>query len=258
METEAEATNRAIQLSRVAGSPLYVVHVSCQPSVEPIALAREKGWDVWGETCTQYFFVDYTFLERPDFEGAKYVYTPPPRDKANQEILWNAVRTDILSAISTDHCAFLWDGQKTLGKDDFSKIPNGGPGLENRLQMIHQFGVRDGRITLNRMVELLATNPAKLFGLYPRKGTLAVGSDADIVVFDPEKHVTITAAGQHSKVDYNLYEGTEVTGSPEVVLLRGNVLVEGDELVAQPGIGQFVARAKFGEELKAKAAAAAG
>src|SRR5205823_3553813 len=172
--------------------------------------------------------------------------------------LWNAVRTDTLSAISTDHCAFLWDGQKTLGKDDFSKIPNGGPGLENRLQMIHQFGVRDGRITLNRMVELLATNPAKLFGLYPRKGTLAVGSDADIVVFDPEKHVTITAAGQHSKVDYNLYEGTEVTGSPEVVLLRGNVLVEGDELVAQPGIGQFVARAKFGEELKAKAAAAAG
>src|SRR5256886_2265687 len=255
-ETEGEATNRAIQLSRVAGSPLYVVHVSCQESVEPIALAREKGWDVWGETCTQYFFVDYTFLERPNFEGAKYVYTPPPRDKANQEVLWNAVRTDILQAISTDHCAFRWDTQKSLGKDDFSKIPNGGPGLENRLQMIHQFGVREGRITLNRMVELLATNPAKLFGLYPRKGTIAVGSDADFVVFDPEKRVTITAANQHSKVDYNLYEGTEVTGSPEVVLLRGNVLVEGDELVAQPGIGQFVARAKFGQELKAKAAVA--
>src|SRR6266550_1308540 len=181
METEAEATNRAIQLARVAGAALYVVHVSCQESVEPIALAREKGWDVWGETCTQYFFVDYTFLERPNFEGAKYVYTPPPRDKANQEVLWNAVRTDILQAISTDHCAFRWDTQKSLGKDDFSKIPNGGPGLENRLQMIHQFGVREGRITLNRMVELLATNPAKLFGLYPRKGTVAVGSDADIV-----------------------------------------------------------------------------
>ena len=203
-----------------------------------------KGWDVWGETCTQYFFVDYTFLERPNFEGAKYVYTPPPRDKANQDVLWDAVRTDVLCAISTDHCAFNWDGQKTLGRDDFSKIPNGGPGLENRLQMIHHFGVREGRITLNRMVELLATNPAKLFGLYPRKGTLAVGSDADIVVFDPEKRVTISAATHHSKIDYNLYEGTEVVGSPEIVLLRGNVLVENGELVAAPGIGRFVARAR--------------
>jgi dihydropyrimidinase len=249
-ETEGEATNRAIQLARVAGSPLYVVHVSCAESVEPIQLAREKGWNVWGETCTQYFFIDYTFLERPDFEGGKYVYTPPPRDRANQDVLWNAVRTDTLSAISTDHCAFLWDGQKTIGKDDFSKIPNGGPGLENRLQMIHEFGVRGGRISLNRMVELLSTNPAKLFGLYPRKGTIAVGSDADIVVFDPEKRVTISASTHHSKTDYNLFEGTEVTGVPQVVLLRGNVLVENDELVASPGVGQFIARAKFGKELR--------
>src|SRR5947208_7426116 len=249
-ETEGEATNRAIQLARVAGAPLYVVHVSCREAVEPIALAREKGWDVWGETCTQYFFIDYTHLEQPNFEGAKYVYTPPPREKENQEVLWNAVRTDLLSAISTDHCAFLWDGQKTLGKDDFSKIPNGGPGLENRLHMIHEFGARAGRISLNRMVELLATSPAKLFGLYPKKGTIAVGSDADIVVFDPQERVTITAASQHSKSDYNLYEGTEVTGSPETVLLRGHVLVENDELVAEPGIGQFVRRAKFGQELK--------
>jgi dihydropyrimidinase len=249
-ETEGEATNRAIQLSRVAGSPLYVVHVSCAEAVEPIQLAREKGWDVWGETCTQYFFIDYSFLERPNFEGGKYVYTPPPRDKANQDVLWNAVRTNTLSAISTDHCAFLWNGQKTMGKEDFSKIPNGGPGLENRLQMIHEFGVRAGRISLNRMVELLSTNPAKLFGLYPRKGTIAVGSDADMVVFDPEKRVTISASTHHSKSDYNLYEGTEVTGTPEVVLLRGRVLVEGDELVVQPGIGQFVARAKYGQELR--------
>jgi dihydropyrimidinase len=249
-ETEGEATNRAIQLARVAGAPLYVVHVSCAEAVGPIALAREKGWDVWGETCTQYFFVDYSFLERPDFEGAKYVYTPPPRDRANQDLLWNAVRTDVLSVISTDHCAFLWDGQKTMGRDDFSKIPNGAPGLENRLQMIHEFGVRPGRISLNRMVELLATKPAKLFGLYPRKGTIAVGSDADLVIFDPEKKVTISAATQQSKSDYNLFEGTEVTGSPEVVLLRGQVLVENDELVASPGVGQFVRRAKFGSELK--------
>jgi dihydropyrimidinase len=164
------------------------------------------------------------------------------------------VRSDILSAISTDHCAFLWDGQKSIGRDDFSKIPNGGPGLENRLHMIHEFGVRAGRISLNRMVELLSTNPAKLFGLYPRKGTIAPGSDADIVIFDPEKRHLITAANQHSKVDYNLYEGTKVTGSPELVLLRGNVLVESGELFAEPGIGQFVERAAFGQELLPAAA----
>src|SRR5213595_386903 len=256
-EAEGEATNRAIQLARLAGAPLYVVHVTCREAVEPIARARDKGWDVWGETCTQYFFNSLDDIAKPDFEGAKYVYSPPVRDKSNWDVLWNAVRTDVLAVISTDHCAFLWDGQKTLGKDDFSKIPNGAPGLENRLQMIHEFGVRAGRISLNRMVELLATSPAKLFGLYPRKGTIAVGFDADIVIFDPEKRVTITAANQHSKVDYNLYEGTEVTGSPEVVLLRGNVLVEGDQLVAEPGVGQFVARAKFGKELKPEAATAA-
>jgi len=233
-----------------------VVHVSCQEAIEPIAIARKKGWDVWGETCTQYFFIDYSFLEKPDFEGAKYVYTPPPRAKENQDRLWEAVTNDVLSVVSTDHCAFLWDGQKSLGKDDFSKIPNGGPGLENRLQMIHEFGVRQGRISLNRMVELLSTNPAKHFGLYPRKGTIAVGSDADIVVFDPERKVTISASTHHSKCDYNLYEGTEVTGSPEVVLLRGNVLVEGDELVAEPGIGQFVKRARSGEQLTAVGATA--
>ena len=249
-ETEGEATNRAIQLSHVAGCPLYVVHVSCQESVEPIALARDKGWDVWGETCTQYFFIDQSFLERPDFEGAKYVYTPPPRAKKNQDVLWNAVRTDVLSAISTDHCSFLWDGQKSMGKDDFSKIPNGGPGLENRLHMIHHFGVGEGRITLNRMVELLATNPAKLFGLYPRKGTIAPGSDADLVIFDPTKTKTITAADQRSKSDYNLYEGTTVTGDVETVLVRGTVVVDEGELRVEPGFGQFVARAKFGEELR--------
>jgi dihydropyrimidinase len=255
-ETEGEATNRAIQLSRVAGCKLYVVHVSCQEALEPIAIAREKGWDVWGETCTQYFFIDYSALEKPDFEGAKYVYTPPPRAKENQDRLWGAVANDVLSVVSTDHCAFLWDGQKSLGKDDFSKIPNGGPGLENRLQMIHEFGVRPGRISLQRMVELLSTNPAKYFGLHPRKGTIAVGSDADIVVFDPEKKVTISASTHHSKCDYNLYEGTEVTGSPDVVLLRGKVLVDGDQLVAEPGIGQFVKRARFGEQLTAVEAAA--
>jgi dihydropyrimidinase len=256
-EAEGEATNRAIQLAHVAGAPLYVVHVTCKEAVDPIALARENGWNVWGETCTQYFFNSLDDIAKPNFEGAKYVYSPPVRDKSNWDVLWNAVRTDSLSAISTDHCAFLWDGQKTMGKDDFSKIPNGGPGLENRLHMIHEFGARAGRITLNRMVELLSTSPAKLFGLYPRKGTVAVGSDADIVVFDPSRKHMISAATHHSKTDYNLYEGIEVTGTPEIVLLRGNVLVENDELVATPGIGQFVKRAKFGEELKGGAAVVA-
>jgi dihydropyrimidinase len=256
-ETEGEATNRAIQLARVAGAALYVVHVSCAESVEPIAIARDKGWNVWGETCTQYFFIDQSFLEKPGFEGAKYVYTPPPRPKQNQEVLWNAVRTNVLQAISTDHCAYLFEGQKDAGKDDFRQIPNGGPGLENRLQLIHHFGVREGRISLNRMVELLCTNPAKLFGLYPRKGTLAVGSDADIVVFDPEKQVTISAATHHSRSDYNLYEGTEVHGSPATVLLRGNVIVENDELLAKPGSGRFIKRARPNEELKPEALATA-
>jgi dihydropyrimidinase len=256
-EAEGEATNRAIQLAHVAGAPLYVVHVTCKEAVDPIALARENGWNVWGETCTQYFFNSLDDIAKPNFEGAKYVYSPPVRDKANWDVLWNAVRTDALSVISTDHCAFTWGEQKAMGKDDFSKIPNGGPGLENRLHMIHEFGARTGRISLNRMVELLATNPAKLFGLYPRKGTVAVGSDADIVVFDPNRKHLITATHQRSRSDYNLYEGTEVTGTPDVVLLRGNILVENDELVASAGIGRFVRRAKFGEELKGSAAVTA-
>jgi dihydropyrimidinase len=255
-ELEGEATNRAIQLAHIAGCPLYVVHVTCKEAVDPIAKARRRGWRVWGETCTQYFFVDETFLARPGFEGAKYVYSPPARDASNHDVLWNAVRTDALSAISTDHCSFLWDGQKTLGKDDFTKIPNGGPGLEDRLKMIHHFGVGGGRISLTRMVDLLATQPAKLFGLYPRKGTVAVGSDADLVIFDPARRETISAASQHTKCDYNLYEGTEVVGVPETVLLRGTVLVENGELVAAPGTGRFVRRAKFGEPLGATERAA--
>jgi len=247
--TEGEATNRAIQLAHVAGAPLYVVHVSCKESIDPIARARESDWRAWGETCTQYLFIDETALEQPDFEGAKYVYTPPPRPKENQEHLWHALATGTLAVVSTDHCPFNWDGQKTLGRDDFSKIPNGGPGIENRLHMLYHYGVREGRFGLNRFVELVSTNPAKFFGLYPRKGTIAPGSDADIVVWDPEKRLTLSARTHHSNIDYNLFEGTEVTGAPEVVLVRGQVIVEGDELVAAPGAGRFVKRARFGEAL---------
>src|SRR3954469_3757818 len=253
METEAEATNRAIQLARIAGAPLYVVHVSCQPSVEPIELAREKGWNVHGETCTQYLFVDESALDQPGFEGAKYIYTPPPRPKEHQEHLWQALKTDVLSVVSTDHCPFKWPEQKGINGEAFNVVPNGGPGIENRLHMLHEFGVRTGRISLNRFVELTSTNVAKLFGLYPRKGTIAVGSDADIVVWDPEKELTISAETHHTNVNYNLFEGTKVTGAPEVVLVRGQVIVENDELVGQAGDGQFVKRARFGEKLTSAA-----
>jgi dihydropyrimidinase len=256
-ETEAEATNRAAMLAHIAGCPLYVVHVSCRESAEPIAAARSRGWRTWGETCTQYLFIDQTRLEEPDFAGAKYVYTPPPRAAENFEHLWKALRTGVLSVVSTDHCPFRWRDQKTLGRDDFSKIPNGGPGVENRLHMLHHFGVRQGRLTMNQLVDLCCTQPARLFGLFPRKGTIAAGSDADIVVWDSEKPLTLSAATHHSNVDYNLYEGTDVIGAPEMVLVRGQVIVDGDELVAAPGAGQFLRRARFGELLRARSQAAA-
>ena len=244
METEAEATNRAVQLARVAGCPLYVVHVSCQPSVEPIALAREKGWDVWGETCTQYLFVDDTALEQPGFEGAKYVYTPPPRPKEQQET--SGRRSAQTCSRSSRPTTARSSGPSRRGSTARSSrsIPNGGPGIENRLHMLHHFGVREGGISMNRFVELVSTNVAKRFGLYPRKGTIAPGSDADIVVWDPDKKLTISAATHHSNVNYNLFEGTQVPGAPEVVLVRGQVIVEGDELVGKPGAGEFVKRAR--------------
>jgi dihydropyrimidinase len=255
-ELEGEATNRAIQLARIAGAPLYVVHVTCRQALEPIVQARAAGWRVTGETCTQYLFVDESYLERPDFEGAKYVYTPPPRLKEHQELLWRALATDVLSVVSTDHCAFKWQGQKTMGRNDFSQIPNGGPGIEDRLNMLHHFGVRSGRISLNRLVQLVSTNPARTFGLYPRKGTIAVGSDADLVVFNPERKLTLSAQTHHSNVDYNLYEGTEVVGAPETVLVRGQVVVQDRQLVAEPGAGRFVRRARVPREQPSRSAAA--
>jgi dihydropyrimidinase len=255
-ELEGEATNRAIQLARVAGAPLYVVHVTCRDALEPVARARAAGWQVTGETCTQYLFIDESFLEKPDFEGAKYVYTPPPRPREHQEVLWQGLASDVLSVVSTDHCAFKWQGQKTLGRDDFSKIPNGGPGIEDRLNMLHHFGVRSGRLSLNRLVQLVSTNPARIFGLYPRKGTIAVGSDADIVVFNPERKLTLSAQSHHSNVDYNLFEGTEVVGAPETVLVRGQVIVADRKLVAEPGAGRFLRRARVGREAQGYASVA--
>ena len=246
--TEGEAVNRSIQLAHLAGCALYVVHVSCREALEPIETARRNGWDVTAETCPQYLLLDASYLDRDGFEGAKYVFTPPPRTKADQEALWQACGRGVLSVISTDHCSFYWS-QKMLGRDDFSKIPNGGPGIETRLELVHTFGVGAGRISLPLMVDLLATEPARLFGLYPRKGTIAAGSDADLVVFDPARERTISAATHHSRADYSLFEGVQVKGVPEIVLRRGEVIVAGDRLLAIPGSGQFIERARVGERL---------
>ena len=234
----------------MAGCSLYVVHVSCKEAIDPIARAKELGWNAHGETCTQYFFVDETFLERPDFEGAKYVYTPPPRAKENQEHLWRAVATDILSVVSTDHCPSAGPTRSRSARR-LLQDPERRPGDRGSADDDPRVRRAGGRISLNRMVELLATNPAKYFGLYPRKGTVAVGSDADIVVFDPDKRVTLSAERSHSRVDYNLYEGTEVTGAGGRARAR-KVIVEGGELVGQPGDGRFVKRARFGEQLTAR------
>ena len=202
-------------------------------------------------------FIDESHLDQPDFEGAKYVYTPPPRPASNHEHLWTALSSGVLSVVSTDHCPFRWLDQKTIGRDDFSKIPNGGPGIENRLHMLHNFGVRTGRLSMNQFVDLCCTQPAKLFGLFPRKGTIAVGTDADLVIWDSEKPLTLSASTHHTNVDYNLYEGTEVLGAPETVLVRGQVIVDHDELVGAPGSGQFLQRERFGQPLRRSRRAAA-
>jgi dihydropyrimidinase len=240
-ETEAEATSRAIHLAHLAGCRLYVVHVSCIPALDGVRRAQDAGWDVHAETCTQYLFVDEADLDASDFEGAKFVFTPPPRRAEDRSALWAALADGTLSVVSSDHCPFRWRDQKALGRDDFSKIPNGAPTIEHRLHMLHEHGVRRGRMTLNRMVELLATGPAQAFGLYPKKGTIAPGSDADLVVFDPNRELTIRASGHHSAVDYNVFEGERVTGAPEVVIARGQVIVEQGQLVGSAR-GQFVER----------------
>jgi dihydropyrimidinase len=251
---EAEATMRAVALAGIAGAPLYVVHVTNAMAVDQIAYGRARGLQVMGETCTQYFFFTIDNLRQPD--GAKWVCSPPMRTAADNEALWDAVRTNALQAVSTDHCPFLYDGTqaidyegkpfvmpgKELGKDSFAKIPNGVPGVEDRMPILWTYGVGQGRISLNRLVELCCTNPAKIFGLYPRKGTLAVGADADIVIWDPNAVRTMGAKTSHQRTDYNLYEGWEIRGVPEKVYLRGNLLVDGDTWNGEPGGGGWLRR----------------
>lgn len=242
MSAEAEATRRAIALAEMADVPIYIVHLSAGDAMEEVRRARLRGFPAYAETCPQYLFLSYEDYERPGFEGAKFVMSPPLRPKGNEERLWNGLQTDALQVVSTDHCSFCLKEQKELGKDDFSKIPNGVPGIENRLMLLYDGGVRSGRITLNRFVELVSTRPAKIFGLYPRKGSLAVGADADLVLWNPNRTWTISAKTHRMKVDYNAYEGRTVTGIPETVLLRGQVIVENQKFVGKPGSGQFVRR----------------
>ncbi|MGW7003989.1 dihydropyrimidinase [Streptomyces sp. NPDC054933] len=238
---EAEATHRAIQLSRVAGSPLYVVHVSAEEAVAELTQARDKGLNVFGETCPQYLFLSTDNLAEPDFEGAKYVCSTPLRPRDHQAALWRGLRTNDLSVVSTDHCPFCFTGQKELGRGDFSKIPNGLPGVENRMDLLHQ-AVVDGHISRRRWIELACATPARMFGLYPRKGTIAPGADADIVIYDPHAEQLLSAATHHMNVDYSAYEGKRVTGKARTVLSRGTVVVDGERYLGRPGHGRYQAR----------------
>jgi dihydropyrimidinase len=239
---EAEGVHRAIAIAEMAESPVYIVHLSCADALNQVRQARDRGINAFAETCPQYLFLSYDNYEEPGFEGAKYVMTPPLREKWNQAELWKGLKTDDLQVISTDHCPFCMKEQKELGRDDFSKIPNGAPGVEHRVPLIYNGGVVENRISLNRFVELTSTAAAKMFGLFPRKGTIAVGSDADIVIFDPEKEQTISAATHHMNVDYSAYEGKTIKGVVETVLSRGRVVIENGEYKGKQGDGQYLKR----------------
>ncbi|MEC1155926.1 dihydropyrimidinase [Cytobacillus horneckiae] len=249
-EAEAEATGRAATLTGLSESQLYVVHVSCADAAKKIAEARNQGIDIWGETCPQYLVLDQSYLEKENFEGAKYVWSPPLREKWNQEFLWNALKSGQLQTLGSDQCSFDFAGQKDLGKEDFSKIPNGGPIIEDRVSILFSEGVKKGRISLNQFVDITSTKAAKLFGLYPKKGTIAVGADADIVIFDPNIERTISAETHHMAVDYNAFEGIKVTGEPVSVLSRGNFVIRDKEYTGKAGDGQFIKRAKYGTSLQ--------
>ncbi len=242
---EAEATARAIALAEMAGAPVYIVHLSSNNALEKVREARDRGLPVYAETCPQYLFLSIENFDVPGFEGAKYVFTPPLREKWHQEKLWTGLANDHLQVVSTDHCPFCYKEQKELGKNDFSKIPNGGPGIENRLSLIFTGGVHGKRFSPNRFVELVSTAPAKLFGLYPRKGTIAIGADADLVIFDPQREETISARTHHMRVDYSMFEGIKVKGVPRQVLVGGRLVVEGGKFLGRPGQGRFLKRQAY-------------
>ncbi|MBE7438588.1 MAG: dihydropyrimidinase [Spirochaetales bacterium] len=245
---EAEGVHRAIAIAEVARVPVYIVHLSSYDALEQVNIARSRGVYAYAETCPQYLFLDYSYYEKPNFEGAKYVMTPALREKWNQDELWRGLKFGDLSSIATDHCPFCFKDQKELGRDSFTKIPNGAPGVENRMSLVYNGGVVQKRISLNKFVELTSTNAARLFGLFPRKGTIAVGSDADIVIFNPDRKETISINNKithNMNVDYSTYEGTEVQGISETVISRGKVVIKDCQYVGRKGDGQFVKRGLF-------------
>jgi dihydropyrimidinase len=237
---EGEATFRAIALAEMAQAPIYIVHMTATEAADAVANARARGLRVFGETCPQYLFLTQENYNEPGFNGAKYVMSPPLRPREHGERLWRALQTDELSVVATDHCPFCMKEQKELGRDSFAKIPNGAPGVENRMQLLYQGGVAEKRFDLHRFVDITSTAPAKIFGLFPRKGTIAPGSDADIVLFDPEGQHTISVETHHMNCDYNAFEGMQVQGKIEKVLSRGELLVEGETWKGRAGRGQFI------------------
>src|SRR5271154_2176766 len=239
---EGEATSRAIALAEMAGAPVYIVHLSCNDALEKVREARDRGLPAYAETCPQYLYLSLENMNAPGFEGAKYVFTPPLREKWHQEKLWQGLTHDTLQVVSTDHCPFCFKEQKELGIDDFTKIPNGGPGIEHRLSLIYTGGVHGKRFSPNRFVEVVSTAPAKLFGLFPRKGTIAVGSDADLVIFDPNEEQVISAKTHHMRVDYSMFEGIQIKGVPKTVFSRGRAVIDAGKFVGRPGAGQFLRR----------------
>ncbi|HYK05533.1 MAG TPA: dihydropyrimidinase [Thermoanaerobaculia bacterium] len=241
-KAEAEGVHRAIAIADMAEAPVYIVHLSSSDALDEVTRARDAGINAYAETCPQYLFLDYSVYEQPGFEGAKWVMTPPIREKWNQEKLWRGLKFNDLQVVSTDHCPFCFKEQKELGRDDFSKIPNGGPGVEHRMSLIYNGGVVQGRISVNRFVELTSTAAAKIFGLFPRKGTIAVGSDADIVIFDPDEEMTISVETHHMRVDFSCYEGMRVRGVTKTVLSRGELVIEEGEYVGRRGHGSFLKR----------------
>jgi len=239
---EGEAVNRAIALSEMAGAPVYIVHLSSNDALEKVAEARDRGLPTYAETCPQYLFLSLDDMNKPGFEDAKVVFTPPLREKWHQDKLWAGLQKNTLQVVSTDHCPFCYKEQKELGKDDFTKIPNGGPGIEHRLQLLFDGGVNEKRISVNRWVELTSTTPAKMFGMYPQKGTIAVGSDADVVIWDPKFEHTLSVHTHHMHVDYSMFEGRKINGNAEIVISRGEVIVEKNKFFGTSGRGNFIKR----------------
>ena len=240
--TEAEASGRFADMASYSGCPGYIVHLTCEGALNAVRNATRRNQNVFVETCIQYLLLDASLYER-NFEGAKWVMSPPLRQKKDQDTLWAGINQGLVQVVATDHCPFKWE-QKLMGKDDFFKIPNGHPAIENRMELLFSEGVQKGKISLNRFVEVSSTNAAKIFGMFPKKGTISVGSDADIILIDPfEKH-TISAATHHMNVDYSGYEGWELTGKVKTVLLRGQIAIENNECKIQKGYGKFIKRNK--------------